>query len=152
MEQLEIRPYQQGDWQRLQEIHDPARKEELRLAGLDAAFVPLSAAAEREGLFDYTVEVAAVDGRAVGFVAWCQEELAWLYVDTALQGRGIGTALVRHVLEVNTRRPMAIEVLEGNAPARRLYEKQGFVLRETAQGHMPGREEFFVRAWVLELE
>ena len=34
-----IRPYETRDWEAIQAIHDEARKIELRLAGLDAAFL-----------------------------------------------------------------------------------------------------------------
>ena len=56
---MEIRPYTQADWPWIAAAHDAARKLELHLAGLDDAFLPLAEAAEREGLFDYTILVAA---------------------------------------------------------------------------------------------
>ena len=52
---MEIRPYTQADWPRIAAVHDAARPMELHLAGLDGAFLPLSVAAQREGLFDYTI-------------------------------------------------------------------------------------------------
>lgn len=51
--QLSIRKYEEKDFERLCQVHDPARKSELEYAGLPAAFLPLSIAAEREGLFEY---------------------------------------------------------------------------------------------------
>ena len=41
-------------------------RNELALAGLEAAFLPLAVAAEREGLFDYQVAVAELDGERQG--------------------------------------------------------------------------------------
>lgn len=55
LERLRIRSDQPQAWERLTEIHDSARKIEWTLAGLDGAFLPLSEAADREGLFDDTV-------------------------------------------------------------------------------------------------
>ena len=55
---MEIRPYAPADWPRIEAVHDAARKIELHQAGLDGAFLPLSIAAQREGLFDYTILVA----------------------------------------------------------------------------------------------
>ena len=75
---MEIRPYTQADWPRIAAVHDAARPMELHLAGLDGAFLPLSVAAQREGLFDYTILVA-LKPEVVGFVAFTPEELAWLY-------------------------------------------------------------------------
>ena len=79
-----IRPYRDADWPRLCAIHDAARQTELALAGLPNAFLPLEIAAQREGLFSYTLRVAELDGQAAGFAAFTNDELAWLYVDPAL--------------------------------------------------------------------
>lgn len=91
---MEIRPYTQADWPRIAAVHDAARPMELHLADLDGAFLPLSVAAQREGLFDYTILVA-LKPEVVGFVAFTPEELAWLYVDPACHRQGIGRALAR---------------------------------------------------------
>lgn len=145
-----IRNYEEKDWPRLMEIHDAARKMELQHAGLEQAFVPLEIAAEREGLFEYTVCVACEGENVVGFVAYAEDELAWLYVDPACMHCGIGKSLVNYVLEHDVERPLLIEVLEGNIPAVKLYESCGFEIRETASGVMPGNEEFAVRAYVMQ--
>ena len=49
---ITIRNYQVSDWNAIQKIHDESRKIELKLAGLEDAFLPLCIAAERENLFD----------------------------------------------------------------------------------------------------
>lgn len=148
-DQIRIRPYRGEDFQRLQEIHDPARKKELELAGLQDAFLPLSIAAEREDLFSYTLAVAEYRGRAAGFVAYTQEEIAWLYVDTALTRRGIGRTLLQYALR-HTRENVSIEVLAGNVPALGLYQSAGFQITETLSGVMPGNESFPVTVHVLQ--
>lgn len=139
---LHIRPYAPSDWARIQAIHDAARRIELSLAALSDAFLPLSVAAEREGLFDYTVRVAVRQDVVVGFVAYSDDELAWLYVDPAAMRQGVGSRLVRDVLERTTVRLLHLEVLKGNAPACALYGAMGFHVTETAYGHMPGNEAF----------
>lgn len=147
---IEIRPYRDSDWPRLCAIHDAARKNELALAGLSDAFLPLEVAAQREGLFGYTLRVAELDGQPAGFAAFTDDELAWLYVDPALSRRGVGRALVEHVL-AEMGRPVSIEVLAGNAPALALYEGCGFRRTETLTGKMPGNEDFSVTVHILEL-
>jgi ribosomal protein S18 acetylase RimI-like enzyme len=143
-----IRPYQETDWERMAAIHDPARQSELAFAGLSAAFVPFAEASQREGLFDYDVYVAEYDGVVAGFIAFCEEEIAWLYVDVAYARRGIGRSLVQFALErVND--DVAIEVLAGNEPALALYTACGFRIQKTLTGVMPGNEEFSVTAHVL---
>ncbi|MFY7854993.1 MAG: GNAT family N-acetyltransferase [Rubrivivax sp.] len=143
-----IRPYAAHDWPRLCNIHDAARRNELAAAKLDAAFLPLHVAGPREGLFDYDVRVAEVDGTVLGFAAFSPDELAWLYVDPAASGRGIGTALIRAVLAENGC-AMTAEVLEGNVAALGVYRKAGFEFVAREQGQMPGNEDFSVTVNVL---
>lgn len=138
-----IRPYEARDWPAIEAIHDAARMQELTLAHLAEAFIPLKQAAVSEGLFDYTVAVAERDGKVVGFVAYTPEELAWLYVAPGCMRQGIGTALERRD------GPMTLEVLVGNEPARRLYERCGFRLTDTVTGRMPGNEQFRVTVWCM---
>ena len=56
----------------------------------------------------------------------------------AYQGRGIGTALIMAlVTEANQQRvPLTLQVLKVN-PARRLYERLGFVVRDETAMHWP---------------
>lgn len=145
---ITIRPYEDKDFARLTQIHDPARKNELALAGLSEAFVPLVEAAEREGLFDYSVYVAECEGIVAGFVAFSEEEIAWLYVDVKQARRGIGRSLIRFALE-RVSDEVSIEVLAGNAPAIALYSSFGFQIRETLTGVMPGNEAFPVTVHVM---
>lgn len=139
-----IREYEKRDWLRLIEIHDSARKIELELAGHPDAFIPLVQAAEKEGLFDYTICVAELDGVVQGFAAYSDDELAWLYVDPAYMGQGIGKKLIKHVMDNIKTRPLYVEVLAGNKPAIGLYESMGFHTEEMLTGAMPGNESFQV--------
>ena len=101
--QITIRPCRPADWPRLQQIHDPARRNELALAGMPDAFRPLAEVAEEEGLFDYPhLDVAEVDGTAAGFAAYTNEELGWVYVDPAFSRKGIGRALLRRPNRTST--------------------------------------------------
>ncbi|WP_295963628.1 GNAT family N-acetyltransferase [uncultured Xanthomonas sp.] len=141
---MTVRPYQADDWVRLCAIHDAARLEELQAAGLVEAFLPLPIAAEREGLFDYRVQVAEAQGQVLGFVADDGEELAWLYVDPAARRRGVGQALVAAVQGASPA-GLTLELLEGNAAALAFYRVCGFVETGTHGGRMPGNEAFAVR-------
>ena len=147
---IRIRPYRNADYPRLCAIHDAARRNELALAGLSDAFLPLEVAAGREGLFNYTLRLAKLDGQTAGFAAFTEDELAWLYVDPTLARRGVGRALVEHAL-AQMGRPVSIEVLAGTAPALALYESCGFCRAETLTGKMPANEDFSVTVHVLEL-
>ncbi len=150
MKGLTIRSYRPEDWQALCAIHDSARRQELALAGLAPAFLPLEVAGPAEGLLEYPhLDVALVKGEPVGFCAYTEEELAWLYVSPAWQRRGIGRALGERALQQEPGIE-CIEVLVGNEPARRLYESLGFAVRATLSGQMPGNEGYSVQVHAME--
>ena len=135
-----IRPYESRDWADLCRIHDAARLDELAGAGLLEAYLDLEATFENEGLFDDEVWVAESDGRVAGFIAGSTGEITWAYVDPALYRRGIGRALVQHMLGRATG-PVELEVLDGNS-ARSFYEALGFVVETTTTGKLAGNEAF----------
>ena len=144
-----IRDYQSSDWNAIEKIHDAARKIELHLAGLEAAFLPLRVAAEREGLLEYPgLFVAEQDGAVVGFAACSEDELAWLYVAPAHMRKGIGRSLINYAVQ---QYPgiHELEVLVGNEPAKALYEQAGFEVTHVAAGKMPGNESFPVKVYVM---
>ena len=149
---MEIIPYDPACWTGIVEVHDAARLQELRCAGLEAAFLPLDIAAEREGLFDYNVYVAKNGEMVTGFVAFTDEELAWLYVHPAYQRQGIGRALAVYALSKMSAEEKCVEVLCGNESARNLYRNIGFTKEELLHGHMPGNEEFEVSAWRMTMK
>ncbi|MBE9009638.1 GNAT family N-acetyltransferase [Pseudanabaenaceae cyanobacterium LEGE 13415] len=140
---MNIRPYTAEDWDRVCEIHDIARRDELAAAGLDDAYLTLAQTAESEGFHDYEIRVAEVSNRVVGFVAFTREELAWLYVDPAAYRRGVGSLLIQAAL-AETKSPLTVEVLEGNAAALAVYRKSGFEVVGHTRGRMPGNERFRV--------
>jgi GNAT superfamily N-acetyltransferase len=146
---MHIRPYATEDWERVCQIHDAARRDELAAAGLTAAFLSLEETAANEGFHDYTLRVAEADGNVVGFVAFTDDELAWLYVDSDAYGKGVGTALIRAAL-LETKSPMSAEVLNGNAAAIAVYRKAGFRIVGNEQGVMPGNESFAVSVTLLQ--
>ncbi len=83
---------------------------------------------------DEEVYVALDDDRLVGLAAFYRPEtyLHSLYVDAAAHGRGVGTALLDHIQSL-TAEPLSLKVQALNAPARRFYERKGFVAIEEGQ-------------------
>ena len=148
---LEIRDARLDDWGALGEVHDAARLQELAASVGVEAFKTLAETADDEGLFDDRLWVAELDGRVVGFAAYADDELTWMYVHPAHQGRGVGTALLRHLVDHATAEGVErieLTVLDGN-PARRLYEREGFTLVETRTGRLAGNESFAATGHVL---
>lgn len=76
--------------------------------------------------------VIIVDEREVGSVAVREgPDAVWIehfYLDPIVQGRGVGTAVLTHLLERwGSGYAFRLNVLHGS-PARRLYERHGFTL------------------------
>lgn len=149
MNTITVRPYLPSDYKCISRIHDAARKKELSPALPEEAFLPFSVAAEREGFFDYPhIDVAVVNNQVVGFCAYTGEELARLYVSPDKMRQKVGSALVENALrtEPDIRET---EVLCGNEPAKRLYEKFKFRTEKIAGGVMPGNESFPVEVYCM---
>jgi ribosomal protein S18 acetylase RimI-like enzyme len=145
-----VRRFSDRDLEQIAEIHDAARREELKLAGLDDAFLPFSVCAERENLFGYEgLFVAEAEGRILGFAACSEEELAWLYVLPSVFRKGVGSSLISYLLKAYPEIRYA-EVLKGNFPAAALYERMGFSMVKEISGAMPGNERFPVRVLLYE--
>ena len=148
---LSIRPYAPDDWDAIARVHDAARMQELVASVGPEAFLDLAATAEGEGLFDGEVWVAVADEGVVGFVAYDDAEVTWLYVHPEAQRRGAGRALLRRALrhaEQNNVTTVEVTVLEA-APARGLYESEGFTLTETRTGALVGNEAFTATGHIL---
>lgn len=82
--------------------------------------------------------VAEADGRVAGWVTWSVQrardrgQVGYNGVDPAFRGKGIGTRLVemalKQIKESGVRIALVMTGLDpGHAPARRVYEKCGFV-------------------------
>jgi ribosomal protein S18 acetylase RimI-like enzyme len=145
---MNIRSYAPGDWKRLCEIHDSARIYELTASGLIDAFLTLEQTAEAEGLFDATILVAEASDDVLGFAAYTDSELTWLYVDPRYYRQGVGRSLVRAVVNASPN-PLSLEVLVGNEAALALYRSEGFNVIEQVSGKLAGNERFPATAYVL---
>ncbi len=152
MKPLRIEPYRKSRWSEICAIHDAARRLELERAGLEDAFLPLEIAAAREGLFEYRhIDVALMDDRVVGFCAYSEEELAWLYVKPENMRQGVGRSLTLHALKTEEKLRY-VEVLWGNEAAKALYKSCGFKTKEILSGEMPGNETFHVLVYSMYLD
>lgn len=144
-----IENYNQRYWNDVCRIHDQARNIELQYASLEDAFLPLEDVAETEGLFEYKhLDVALLDNKVVGFCAYSEDELAWMYVLPEKMRQGIGRQMVGHALDTE-RSIYYVEALYGNEPAKRLYESFGFKVKEILSGKMPGNERFAVKVYSM---
>lgn len=95
----------------------------------------------RENFNPATIQIIVVDGQVIGWLGveysasavW----IANIHLVPNWQGRGIGTTLLREILEVAaTRRvPVSLRVLKSNPRARALYERLGLVVVSETDTH-----------------
>lgn len=79
------------------------------------------------------VQIITVEGRGIGWLQAAETPseifLQQLFVSPDYQGQGIGSKVLQTLLKswVRTGKPIVLTVLKNN-PARRLYERHGFVV------------------------
>jgi len=144
-----IRHYKPSDWQALCQIHDQARIDELKGSVDLAAFLTLEQTYQNEGLFDREVWVCETENNVVGFVAFAENELTWLYVSPQFYRKGIGRALLQKAIE-RCGGNIATEVLSGNQSALQLYLSEGFEIMEVKKGQLTGNESFEAEGILLQ--
>lgn len=146
-----IREYIETDWPYLCEIHDLARIDELTGSVDLAAFLTLEQTYESEGLFAGEVWVACIEEVPVGFVAFANNELTWLYVHPNQYKKGIARALLQKAIE-QCDSNISTEVLSGNKSALRLYLSEGFKIKSVKKGKLTGNEAFDAEGVLLSLK
>lgn len=87
--------------------------------------------------------VYEVDGRVVGFISLVGNEVGGIFVDPALQGQGIGRALMDHARRSRTF--LELDVFEANGTARRFYDSYGFQFVDRHFNDMAGHPELRLR-------
>ena len=148
---ISLRNYTSEDWDAIATIHDRARLDELRVSvGVDA-FLSLEATADSEGLFDGEVWVACKDNAIVGFVAFADDEVTWLYVSPDHYRQGVGRLLLQQAIS-RCGQTVGTSVLSGNNAALTLYLSEGFKIIETKTGKLSGNESFPATGHILELD
>jgi ribosomal-protein-alanine N-acetyltransferase len=115
---------------------DDPWSERAFLEELRAGYHYVAARVETDGTSD--ADAATADARLVGYAGLAftagppgaEAEVHTIGVDPAHQGRGIGRALLRALLEVAdaARATVFLEVRTDNAPAHALYASEGFAV------------------------
>jgi ribosomal protein S18 acetylase RimI-like enzyme len=73
----------------------------------------------------YQIDLALVDDKVVGMIAYNEREISQLYIHIGYQGIGIGKTLLKKVKEQSSGR-LTLYTFEVNKNAQRFYEKHGF--------------------------
>jgi ribosomal protein S18 acetylase RimI-like enzyme len=137
---FELRPARDGDREWLYALHCAAMRdvvertwgwdEAWQRAHFDSRFAPAGISVITE---------AARDVGALSLQARPSElYVAALEIAPEMQGRGLGTAVMRWVLAEAASRgvPATLQVLQANAGARRLYERLGFQVTGQVERHL----------------
>lgn len=135
-------------------VHDRSRLDELRVSAASAcvgAFVSLVDTVAQENLFEGEVWVGCFGDTVVGFVAFAEDEVTWLYVDPKYYKLGVGRALLRHALS-RCGKTVHTTVLSRNERALNLYLGEGFRIIQTVSGHLNGNERFPAIGHILQLD
>jgi len=122
------REYKDEDWKAICQIHDRARPDELRGSCDPRGFIPIEQDKEAKELKASWKYVACEDETVVGFVGVDDKYLAWLYIDPAHYGKGLGRELLRIGLREIGDGAWTI-VLDRNATAFRLSKAKAFERR-----------------------
>jgi GNAT superfamily N-acetyltransferase len=123
---INIRPFQDRDWQAICQIHDKARPDELLGSCDPRAFTPIEKDPEVEHLKMCQKLVAIQKQKVVGFIGVHEDYVGWLYVHPDHYGQGIGRMLLKAGLTLISGKAWTI-ALAGNYKAVQLYQSEGFL-------------------------
>jgi ribosomal protein S18 acetylase RimI-like enzyme len=80
----------------------------------------------------FQIELALIDEKVVGMIAYNESEINQLYIDIDYQGIGIGQTLINKVKDKSSGK-LTLYTFEVNESAQRFYEKHGF--KVIGRGH-----------------
>jgi ribosomal protein S18 acetylase RimI-like enzyme len=83
-------------------------------------------------LEQYQIDLAFIDGKVVGMIAYNEKEVSQLYIHIDYQGIGIGQTFLDKAKKQSKGR-LTLYTFEANENAQRFYEKNGFKI--IGRGH-----------------
>lgn len=126
------------DWPAVCEIYNLSKPDELLGAVDSNSILRLEADPAMQALFRDSLIIVAKDAdRIVGFGGHRGSFITWLFVHPAFRRMGVATALVRDML-MRLEKPVTLNVMVENIPARALYESIGFKVEREFRGNFQG--------------
>lgn len=128
MTAVELRPSTSADLEWLVELRAVVLRDDLERLG---RYDPVRVRERMRTVFDPDhTRVIVVDGVDSGCVSVRPDgDTRWIehfYLTPGVQGRGVGSTVLRRLLAERDAHPLRLNVLQGS-PARRLYERHAFV-------------------------
>ncbi len=120
------------------EIYDLSKPDELSGVIPRESILPLATDPAMNALFLASkIVVMESIGRVIGFCGSRDSYITWLFVHPAFRRKGVATALIHEML-ARLRKPVTLNVMMSNTPARAFYERIGFSLEREFQGNFQG--------------
>ena len=133
---IDLRPAREDDFDFLWQLHrDELQEYVAAIWGWDEGW---QLDRFREHFDPGKREIILYQGQTAGTVGveWQVDALylAYIAINSAYQGRGLGTAILQRLIREAGERelPLTLTVLRGN-PAKRLYERLGFVVTKESE-------------------
>lgn len=127
----QLRPAVQGDFDFFKKVHHATLRPYVEpLFGWDEAW---QAEYLKSRYNPDEMKIIQVDGQDAGVLVFGQEPdrvfVKQLLIDPIFQGRGLGTVVLHDMIEQAraSKLPLSLSVLRSNLPAKRFYQRHGFV-------------------------
>ncbi|MBB3221928.1 GNAT family N-acetyltransferase [Pseudoduganella umbonata] len=140
---MTVRRYASSDFPAVCRIYADARRAELQFEDGSFDITPLDQDPVLRAAFEESTVFVFENTDVVGFAALHETQLRALFVRSDARGTGVGTALLRRVLDHSP--DLMLNVAKSNAMARRFYERHGFDVAGTLVKQYGDRDVEYVR-------
>ncbi len=135
---MRVRPYTDQDWERVVEIYNLSKPDELHGSVDPRAFLPLERDTQSLHLFRRSrIVVAEEDGILLGFGGHRGNYISWMFVHPHHRRKGAARLILEHIL-ASLKGTVKLNVFANNLAARTLYERYGFDVEREFVGNLNG--------------
>jgi len=146
---MNIRRYTEADWNRIIQIYNLSKPDELSGSVDPGAFLPLEKDKRSQRLFrDSRIFVAEENETIVGFGGHKGNYISWLFVHPHHRRKGAARLLLEHIL-ASLEGIVKLNVFNNNHSARALYHQFGFEIEREFVGNLTGLK---TKALIMRLE
>lgn len=124
---MTIRPYHEADFPAVLDIYAACKLDEVRFEESSFRLLPLDEDPKRLKGFRASTVLIYEQQKILGYAAYDGSEITALFVHPDGRGTGIGKTLLQDMLD-RMEGEVVLYVAKSNHPAKRLYERHGFVV------------------------